>query len=694
MTTQDEKPADKTSDALTPDDAEGEIALFGQTLIGPNGELRSSIARMRPTPALLDAILAEDIPEIHDVNASYRQSEELTRALLAIQQRAELPGPGDKPLPHHVHKAGEHAEHEGAEDFEEDYRPFIGGAMANKWNPGNLPAEGKDPMQLRTFIGDEFPRMLLYGPPKGKRVIEQDEHGNPRIGIQITEQSKPAFMSHWPKGTPLEEMKVIKVNLASRIPEYMKRGTIAAAMDARRDFSFEGQSLEEAFKPITSKIEKAWRRYAKDFEKTFGIRLDVRWDKSDTPHKEEEVNISVLGFEGGNPELAGFASFPPAVSEWPDLAGLGAEKGYMMLNSEYCNNALVTDDMLYDLILHEMGHFFGWVHPHDLGAMHMEPKETLSSTAMSYTDGKFTKFPGQEGVTAGIVEHYFRNFVAHPPEINTEHETVYDLGKQFSASGGANWNSQVAAITNLIPAVAIVNNGTGAVLRGTQGNDILDTEPGYASCVENPKKVKQRFALIEGHFAKVYGVTGDNEIFTSRKGSQEIYPGGGTNQIHIYDAGIGNDKTIFSRGNDTLVLHQDIFVRNEKLVIEQDGNDIIISNSTSGRIILKDQLKIEKDALRGISSINVINDEGRTVMEVDVTNFASLDDFKRDFLLPMRRRATRILKKEKAEAAEALAAQNPSPPAAPAAGNDNEGPEGFVAKEDRRKKEGQASARG
>lgn len=617
----------------------------GESWIDDDGKLASSVGKVEVTEDLLEAILAKDLPAINDPVGSYRTDEKLTKALLAKDKIRDI---GFNPTDHGIGSAGENERGQKQDD-----RPFVGAVLDYKVKPRHTSDEGKDPLGIRNYIGDEFPRMLAYGPPVLEQKIVTDENGNRKMETKVVEEAKPAFYSYWPEGTPLEEMKTIKVNIATKVPDYMKRGTLAASMDARKDFSFNGQSLEEAFTPITDKVEGAWRKYAKEFEETFGIRLDVRRDDSDNPHPDDEVNISVCGFSGGNERLAGFANFPEAVNRWPGLDSLGHKQGFMMLNHEYTNHPNIDEDAVYDLILHEMGHFFGWVHPHDLGAMEMTQAEALNSTAMAYTDGKFGKFKDQKGVTSGVVDLFFRNYMANPPAINDEHGTVYDMEKQYKHSLGENADSKVMGMSGMIPSIPILNNGEATVLKGSTNDDIIDTEPGHVSFRKNHIGVKQGYALVEGHISKVIGRAGNNHIFTSSKGSQEIHPGPGNNKIHVYAPQIGNNKVIHSTGNDTLVLHQDILLAHGKmngkgisfnLEVEQDGNDIILKGE-GGSIVLKDQLVKDK----GISSIAVINDEGRSVMQQDVRRF-TINGFTKDVLEPMKRHTRRILEAQKEEA--------------------------------------------
>lgn len=619
-----------------------EVMLGGMSMVDEQGRLSSGVEKVQVTREVLETILGKNnMPQLRDPIGSYRTTGELTQALITEQRDAHIPGPADLP--------GDHVN----EMSQEDDRPFLGVSLEGKVKPRNLPDQGKDPLGIRSFIGDEFPRMLMYGPPKVQRGFAVNpETGEREMVQQVVEEAKPAFWSHFKKsdGSPIESMDDLKgqrlrINIATKLPDYMTTGEIAAGMDARREFSFRGKSLEESFTPITDKVEKAWRRFAKEYEKTTGLKVDVRRDDSDSPHDEADVNMTVCGFAGGNPQLAGFANFPGAIKQWGGgLQSLGHEQGYMMLNQDYCNSPLVDEDMIYDLVFHEFGHFMGMVHPHDLGAMRMSQPEALNNTAMAYTDAKFTRFSGQEGAVCGAVDMGLRNYMPEPPELNTDHGQVYDMEVEYKRCLGENADSQVMAMTRMMPTIPIVNNGTGTVLRGSSNGDIIDTEPGHVSFRQNALGIKQGYALVEGHIEKVIGRAGNNHIFLSSKGSQEVHPGPGMNHIHIYAPNIGDNKVIHSTGNDKLVLHQDLFLANPDMKVEQDGNDIVFTGK-GGSITLKDQLVRGK----GISSLAVLDDEGRAVMQQDTRRF-TISGFNTDVIQPMKRHVRRIKAAEKEEA--------------------------------------------
>lgn len=649
-----------------------------ETWINPEtGVNESRAGKVIINAAELSSLLARDAQDrTLDPTSSYIHtpaivgsdaSDDLTKAVLA---RDNLPHAHSHTAPSPVDRNVD----ETLKEIQQDKTPFVGTNLSYKVKPKGLPKEGKNPTfngqpGIRRFVGDEFPRMLGFGAPRISREIVR-ENGRPTQVFKLAEEAKPAFYSLWPEGTKPEDMKVLKINIATKVPQYMLEGALGATMEGRKEFAFKGQSLSESFVPVSDKVEKEWRRFAEDFEASFGIKLDVRKDTDPDAHKPEEVSLSVLGFQKGEPRLAGFASFPEAMNEWQEVfkATLGHKQGFMMLNHEYTNNKAIDGDMVYDLIAHEFGHRFGMCHPHDLGQMKMSQADALNHTMMAYTDGKFSRMVDQdgkeqEGLLCGPVELSLRKFLPNAPKLNDSRGTVYDLGAHSKKSFGVNWNSRVMAQTGQIPAVPIVNNGTGAVLRGTTGNDILDTEPGHESRVKNSLGVEQRYSLVEGHFAKVIGLAGNNDIFTSSKGDQEILPGIGENKIHIYDKHIGDKKTILSTGRDTLVLHEDIFFENRKdkkvrgqddavnhsLKVTQQGDDIVLTGHAGGSIVLKDQVVPGK----GVTAIEVVDDSGRRHITRDVSRFTTPERFEKAIVEAMAEETPELLSLRRKEAVAA-----------------------------------------
>lgn len=320
-----------TKDKDTAVEQPKEAIIGGQTLVDENGQLVSSAQKVELSDDMLSAIMHENPRELKNLSQSIRTTDDLTQAILNKKPDADL----------------EAAE---AEEQGPDPRPFLGVRLNGKVRPNDMPEKAKDPMGRRKFIGDEFPRMLMYAPPPMR-------HGyvtNPATGerfpqaIPTGEPAQPAFYSHWPAGTKLEDMKTLKINIATKLPDYMKKGSVAATMAGMSDFAFKGKSLQQSFAPITDKVEKAWRKFAEDYEKTYGIKLDVRRDDAPDAHPIDEVNLTVCGFTKGHPQLAGFSNFPEAMSRWGSDMISGHKQGYMVLNEEYCNSPLCDEYKIYD----------------------------------------------------------------------------------------------------------------------------------------------------------------------------------------------------------------------------------------------------------------------------------------------------------------------------------------------------------
>ncbi|MGB1540487.1 MAG: hypothetical protein ACPG80_05955, partial [Rickettsiales bacterium] len=356
--------------------------------------------------------------------------------------------------------------------------------------------------------------------------------GQPQRGFEIIEKAKPALWSHFhqverdAKGKPivdengnhipklgedgeplpitsLDQLKgqKLNVNIATKVPEYMKTGKIAEFMEGGKDFKFKGQEFEEVFSQVSERTEKIYRRYGELLEKTVGIKLDIRRDDAANAYEDDDINISICGFANGEPRLAGFANFPPAINEWENLAGYGFNPGFLCLNQEYCER--VDDDLkLFDLVAHEMGHFLGMVHPHDLGAMKMPLRVGMGHTIMAYTDGTFTTFTKDgkkldifdkdlKQLVCGAVDHGLRHYWPDAPKLNAEKGSVYNMGQHAQLAGGENWHSNVVGQTKMVPAVPILDHGEETKLIGSAQSEVIDTEPGYSSRLINPMGMHQ-----------------------------------------------------------------------------------------------------------------------------------------------------------------------------------------------------------
>lgn len=466
----------------------------------------------------------------------------------------------------------------------------VGRNLNNKFRPEGLDHAGPDPMRDRHFVADEFQGMLMYGPD-----------GN------------PAFWSLFPEGTPPEERTVLKINIATKIPDYVldPKGTIKPALDARKDSAFAGQTLEEAFTPVDERVIAQIRKYAEGIEKTFGIKLDIQVDRADDPH------ITVMGFTNGSPGLAGFASFPKAMRGWERLEPYSHTPGFMCLNMDYIPT--ISDKQVHDLFAHEFGHSIGWAHPHDLALFRrLSSRDALTLTTMSYSDLEYTPFEGKGGAELGALDYYLRKWLANPPVLS-EGNGVYDLDQQHRLTFERNKDTLVFRREKLLPVLPMIAHGRNNVLRGTAaGNDFLDTNPGYLSHITHPDTgATQKFLLVEGHLETVMGIAGNNTIIASQSGNQEILPGIGQNEIRFLYPAMQGVKTIISEGNDTLVLSEALFRSAPAIHARTAGDDVVLSFGEC-------KIRLQGHARgQGVSNLRVVDAHGQTILEKPIQELSA-----------------------------------------------------------------------
>ncbi|MBM3617107.1 MAG: hypothetical protein FJX23_01020 [Alphaproteobacteria bacterium] len=493
---------------------------------------------------------------------------------------------------------------------EEDNNRFVGHDPTGKHPPLHpLDNAGPNPFGNRHFMGEEFPGMLTFDPA-----------GN------------PTFLSRFPELKKLEDVKELRLNIASKLPDYMQ-GDTSQAIEVRtmEDEAFSGKPLTEAFQSVDAKMISQVKKYAKEFEQAYGVKITVGTDLPD-------AHLSLMGYRSGNANLLGFASFPPSINEWPEMEGLGDHPGYLLLNNNYTNTA--TRKECYDLFAHEFGHTLGLAHPHDLAVLNIDKRQALTATKMAYTDLKIDSFQHNvtdgkgnpvkdasgnvkiytEGPDEGVLDYGFRKWVPNPPTMGHVsdpdpespscdlYKANFDLQAHFDHALNVNKRSIVFLREHLLPMVPMVNEGKHAVLRGTKGDDFLDTNPGYSSTVTDPKSgVQQHFTHIEGHFGKVMGIKGNNTIIAAEQGDQEILPGSGKNEIQFLYSDTRGTKTITSTGKDTLVLTEDLLRKQSLKAIDREGDKLGFESA---------QTAINLDG-KGIQSILVVNERGRPVARID-----------------------------------------------------------------------------
>lgn len=488
---------------------------------------------------------------------------------------------------------------------------------ATGWREGTQLTKGPDPEGVRDFKGDEFDGIIGYAPAGGpgemrkpafwSHFTQVNEDGSPKLG----DDGEPLAITH------VDQLKgqTFKVCLPEKFPEHLIGNPSIERVDDAwgRDEKGRINKPEDKAVQLNERLREQAHLVARDSEAS-GLKVEI----VDNP---DEAHVIMMGWDNNSPRgLIGFASFPDSFNEWPRLKGLGQPrgKGFLFVNNAYAADERVTDEELRDLVLHESmrGHNMGGCHPHDLGMLHMSQNEALASTLMSYSTIHGQDFDGTEGGGLGYIDYGARDWHPNPKDINTEPGIVYDMQKHMTASFEKNKDSRSALKSGLLPGAAIMNHGDGAELHGTEnGNDVIDTNPGYCSIVETPplkegsdRNLKQKVMLKEGHIAKVVGRGGNNMIIASEHGDQVIEPGTGENTIGMYYNSIGGNKTINSTGTDTLVLSENILLRHENLRANQQGSDMVLGDE-QGQITLQG---------KGLANLRVVDNNGKVLLESNV----------------------------------------------------------------------------
>lgn len=515
------------------------------------------------------------------------------------------------------HPNGEHEEgQEGGEVGFSSGGNHVGRNLEGKEAPVRpIDQSGPDPQGDRKFYADEFQGMLTFD----------------RAG-------KPTFHSRFPEAKSVQDIKELRINIATKLPAYMQGNTPQAQeIEAMEEDAFDGHPLNDVFARVDDKMVAQVEQYAKEFEQAFGIKMTVGFDLPD-------AHLSLMGYTKGDPNLLGFASFPPGINDWAELDGLGAHEGYMVMNNQYTEHA--SEKEVYDLFSHEFGHTLGLAHPHDLALLNMGKREALTATKMAYTDLKLRAFrhvitdadgepvldkDGNKqyhhvGPDEGVLDFGFRNWTADAPVMghvsnpdpkdpnNDLYKGVYDLTEHCEFAKAENSKSIVYQRERLLPMVPIINDGKHTVLKGTVGDDYLDTNPGYASTIKAPNsRATQKFVLVEGHMEKVLGISGNNIIVTAAKGDQEIHPGTGENELRFVYPDAKGKKTIISEGKDTLVLTEDM-LNAQKFSAAATKDGAITLKSGDSEITLGG---------KGVQKISIVNDLGRPLVEFDTAKMTA-----------------------------------------------------------------------
>lgn len=488
-----------------------------------------------------------------------------------------------------------------------------------KYMPEDLNSAGNDPKKNRDYIGGIAQGLIMYAPKEAGDDVQ-----------------RPAVYDYFGAKTR-EDLagKKLTLNVMTSgkfedLPAYMRdeNGSQLKAMRARKGSAFGGQNFEDALVGIDERTQKQIERVARDWTRKYGIEVEVVYDQDPEidPQNPHPV-ITYMGFTRGAAGLAGFANFPEAYNRWGgQLAGYGHNPGFNVLNNDYTGRASTSDHAIYTLVEHELGHAMGKVHTHDLGNTGRNRTQDLALSNMAYSSLQ-SQGVGPDGSPLPLVEHETGKWLGGLQKLNTGENLVVDLQALHRSSYELNKNSRETRSNNLLPVEAVVVDGEGAVLQGSEGNDRLDGNPGYGSRVNTPGiPAPQDYALVRGHFARIRGVAGDNIIIGAEHGDQVIEPGPGNNSVEFPHDAITGRKVVESTGKDTLVLSEALLARNNLRAAQ--GADGIELTDGKNAIVLKG----------GIDKVQVIDAQGQTVLEKDAKQFTA-QDFQSEIVSAVRNRS-------------------------------------------------------
>lgn len=466
----------------------------------------------------------------------------------------------------------------------------VGRDLFNKQKSEMLDAEGPNPLADRSFLGDEFQGMLMFG----------------QNGI-------PAFQSLWPTGASAQERKVLKVNIASEVPDAIRHLPAPVKKALERRAGVAGQSLDSQFAAVDPRFTQAVNTYAERFERAFGIHLDIRTDHPD-------AQIHIMGYRHARPESPhAYASFPGAMQGWEKLAPISHSPGYIMVNLDKAPK--LSDQQVEQLVAHEFGHALGLASSHDLALFrNLHPRDAMTLSSMAYSDLSQGAVDGSIPAGFGALDLGLRKWLDNPPALN-EGGRIYDLDALHKASQEQNKKTVVYRKTGLLPVLPIAAHGKENVLHGSTGNDFIDTNPGYVSQIRvSTQKNTQKFALVEGHIGEIYCRSGDNTVVVSAEGDQTIHTGTGKTDLRVLYPDMRGEKTIDAEGKVTLTLTASYLKNAQDLRVTQHGTDVILSSQDHGTLRLRDQAEGH-----GIARIRILSERGRTLFEKEVKGLSSAE---------------------------------------------------------------------
>lgn len=428
---------------------------------------------------------------------------------------------------------------------------------------------------------------------------------------------RPALLNYF---TPGEE-KVLKVSLATQVPEVFREGAAAKHLDGIKNHARSSTlevtyvtvmtcddkgtcspsiypqyyndyhhydyplDIEKDFVPANKEQENKLRDFFKDFTKATGIAVQIT-------HDDPDAHITVANYRNEPDRYKGTLDYvePGEIVSAPpgavDSRNPALKHGFIIMNERNGGTANGIEDDIAKTIGFESGKV-NW----------LSLREQLV----------------REGLEV--------------PQLNAGDSLISLEGNAQSAS--------------FLPERVIVDNGGQNTLAGTEKNDSLVTEAGYCGVTDTPRNKLtnvfgngKEYCIAEGEIAVVKAGEGDDLIITSRAGKQQIDGGKGDNRIVFFQPEIGDKTILAGEGNNNLLLHDDLIHSGHVQVTQKDDDITLHFTAPSGREIGKITLENQLSG-GGINELTIVDDEGIVAFKQDVKDIVTLESWQNGVIKPM-----------------------------------------------------------